>query len=248
MGTHSLVSETVPIDFVSVEEHEKLRKGFQEFIYIISHDLQAPLRHAREFNKLMLKEMDADSNDDQKLYADYVQLAVNQAEAMMEGVLKYSRLNTQTDTKININLSNLIDAVLEEYTSLILETSANITKEVLPEIFGDAPMIEQLFSILIQNSLKYQKPEIAPIIKLSSIPVENGCQFSIEDNGVGMDSNTRKIAFEIFRPIRKYSSTSGIGIGLTMAKKIVESHGGDIWIDPEYTNGTRINFTIATER
>lgn len=241
-------NKAAPEGYVSIDEYEKLRKEFEEFVYIISHDLQAPLRHTREFNKLLLNNMHDEGSDEQKLYVDNIQLGVDHAEAMIEGMLKYSRLNTQVDLKNTIDLSALIDVVVEKHADQVISSATNIFAEAMPDIFANQPQIEQLFSILFDNSLKNQNPQTSPNIKITAEPIEKGHRFSVEDNGTGMNANTRSIAFEIFRPIRKFNDHSGIGIGLTMAKKIVESHGGEIWVDPEFTAGTKINFTIIDER
>lgn len=228
------------------EKYEKISKEFEEFVYIISHDLQAPLRHTREFNKMLLKNLSEENDAQQFEYVKRIEQGVSHSEAMIAGMLKYSRLNTDMRVQDKVNLTELISKIVEDKKALFDEHDIALSFEDMPEMLADESQMHMLFSELIQNSINFRNANRALEIKIASEKIDNGYLFNVEDNGNGIKSRDKDTVFEIFRPLRNFGKQQniGVGMGLTIAKKIVEIHNGEISINTDAEYGVCVDFNI----
>lgn len=221
------------------------KKELEDFIYIVSHDLNAPLRHIREFGKLLAKKMDDRLSEEEKEYLFYMQDGVNKAETMLGGLLQCSRLSTQAEEHSEFSADEAARQALESLQSSVDKEQAKVSISALPDkISGDEKQIEQLFALLLKNTLKFKKEDTAPVVTVSAQEGDDHWQFCVEDNGIGIDEAQHERVFTMFRRLNIHEENPGAGIGLTLAKKIVESHDGKIWIESELEQGTRIFFTL----
>ncbi len=219
------------------------KKELEEFSYIVSHDLNAPLRHIREFSKLLMDSLEGKISEEEKLYFRYVRDGTIQVESMIASLLDYSRLNTQSSDFKEFNLSKLTCEVLES-----LHGEYTIKSDGLPEIFkGDEGQIFILIDNLLRNAIKFKKTGAKANINFSA--EQNGSEwtFSISDDGFGIPVNQMNNVFKIFKTINPNDGVAGTGVGLALCKKIVDRHGGNIWIDPDYADGTKVCFTLADD-
>lgn len=225
------------------KELSESNSELERFAYVTSHDLQEPLRMVTSFLQLLEKRYK--DKLDQKAH-EYISYAIDGAERMKRlilDLLEYSRVNSSVIEKEDINVNEIIADLKLMYKNLLLETNGTINSENLPLIKGNKTQILQLFQNLISNAFKYrsQKP---PIIDISFKDNSSYYTFTVKDNGIGIDPKFFHKIFIIFQRLHKREQYSGTGIGLAICKKIVEKHGGKIWVASEPGHGSTFYFTV----
>lgn len=220
---------------------EETNKELDNFAYIVSHDLKAPLRGIGSLANWLLTDY-KDKLDEEG--ADIINLLVNRVERMknfIEGILQYSRVTRVKENYVEIHLDKLLKDVIE-----LLSPPENIkiiVNSELPIIMGEVIYIEQIFQNLISNAIKFMdKPEGEIIINCNSI--ENFYEFSVSDNGAGIDEKYFNKIFMIFQTLQPRDKFESTGIGLSIVKKIVETSGGKIWLESRLNKGTTFYFTL----
>jgi two-component system CheB/CheR fusion protein len=216
----------------------------ERFAYIASHDLQEPLRMVSSFLQLLQKKYGGhlDAKADQ-----YIHYAVDGAErmkALIMDLLEYSRVGTGKDGFGWVNTEIVLGEVCDVFREKIISARATIDVAPLPTVWGDKVQLTQLFQNLLSNALKYHS-EQRPMIRMRA--EEQSCcwKFSIEDNGIGIDPQFFDKIFIIFQRLHNKNDYSGTGIGLAICKKIVERHGGKIWVESMPEKGSLFYFTIT---
>lgn len=224
------------------EELARSNAELEQFAYVASHDLQEPLRMVTSYVQLLEKrykdKLDQDANE-------FIAFAVdgsNRMRTLIQSLLEYSRVNRVKPFE-PINVNELLEVVLHDLRDTIQTSHAVVKVNKLPEIFGDHILIGQLFQNLISNAIKF-KGEKEPEIIISGEIKENEYLFSVRDNGIGIDKEYSKKIFVIFQRLHTKDKYPGTGIGLAICKKIVERHGGEIWLDSAPGEGSTFYFTI----
>ncbi|MCE3221897.1 MAG: putative Sensor histidine kinase with region [Nitrospira sp.] len=227
----------------SVVELGRSNADLQQFAYVASHDLQEPLRMVSSYTQLLARrykgKLDADADE-------FIAFAVNGANRMqrlIQDLLAYSRVSrgsrqgelTSVEAALNYALDNLRNAAHE--------SGAMVTHDPLPTVTGDEKQLAQLLQNLLSNALKFRGPE-PPRIHVSAERVDEEWLFSIRDNGIGLDPQYADRIFVIFQRLHNRQDYPGTGIGLAICKKIVERHGGRIWVASEPGKGATFYFTI----
>lgn len=215
----------------------------QQFAYIASHDLQEPLRMVSSFLQLLQKKYQGklDETADQ-----YIHFAVDGAERMKKlifDLLEYSRVGTNREIFIDTDLNEVVSNVLTVFAGQIEEAKASVVISKLPIVRGHKTQLSQLFQNLIGNALKYNNSP-APNIEIGCEEKKEAWQFYVKDNGIGIDRKFFDKVFIIFQRLHNKNEFSGTGIGLAICKKIVERHGGSIWIESEPGKGSTFFFTL----
>lgn len=234
-------------------ENNDYKKELNEFTYIVSHDLNAPFRHIREFTKLLINKIDDRVADDEKEYCQYIQNSVEKAEAMLEALLVYSRLNTFAHDFSDIDLTDIIDGVFQYHHEEIAHNNISTEYTEIPQnICGDKEQITILFRCLIQNAIQYRNKDVNTQHKIILTGVENPKNkdewlFTIHDNGRGIHEKYLDQIFTIFKTAHFDEELETVGAGLTIAKKIIWRHGGKIWIDSELGHYTTVRFTLRKQ-
>lgn len=214
----------------------------EQFAYVASHDLQEPLRMVTSYVQL-LEERYKDKLDTDA--AEFIAFAVDGTDRMrnlIHSLLEYSRVNKIRPYEI-IKLNHLVDHVLLDLKNLIQDTNTKIKVDKLPDIYGDSLLITQLFQNLISNSIKF-KNSPNPEIYITGKKIDDEYLFSIKDNGIGISKEYSDKIFVIFQRLHTKDKYPGTGIGLAICKKIVEQHGGKIWLESKLGEGTTFYFTI----
>lgn len=217
----------------------------EQFAYVASHDLQEPLRTVATYLQLLEKRY-KDKLDPE--VADFIAYAIggsNRMRALIHSILEYSRINRIKPFE-DINMNLLLNEVLENIRVSIKENNVTIKINELPEIYGDYVLINQLFQNLIENAIKFRKA-INPEIIISGKKQGHEYLFSVTDNGIGMKKEFTNKIFDIFQRLNSREEYSGTGIGLAICKKIVERHGGEIYVESEAGKGSTFYFTIKWE-
>ncbi|HVV07389.1 MAG TPA: ATP-binding protein [Puia sp.] len=227
-------------------ELERSNRELQEFAYIASHDLQEPLRMVGSFLQL-LQRRHADKLD--KEANEYIHYAVDGAERMkrlISDLLNYSRTHKE-QTIEKVDIGETIREALKNLTVSINDSGAMIQFEDMPVLHADPAQMLQLFQNLISNSIKFRKEGVIPLIKIAAIKDKEQWLFSVEDNGIGIDQQYAEKVFVIFKKLHSKAKFEGTGIGLAIAKKIVEQHGGKIWFESAPGKGTIFYFTLQSD-
>jgi|GEM_PF-6075785 len=222
-------------------------KELEQFAYIASHDLQEPLRMVTSFLSKIEEKYEPLLDDKGK---KYIYLAVDGATRMRQiilDLLEYSRAGKMIDNLTQVNVNELLADIQVLYREIIQEKGAVLKFDSLPIIIGAKPAIHQLFRNLIGNSLKYSKEDEKPVILITGKETPTHFQFSVEDNGIGIDPQFFEKIFVLFQRLHDKSEYSGTGIGLSICKKIIERHKGEIWLDSSENKGTVFNFTISKD-
>lgn len=220
---------------------------FRDYAYSVSHDLSAPVRAMVEFSKLLTTEHSASLNDEGREYLSIIISSGQKMQQMMEGLLQFSRLNTMAKPFALVP----VDKILQD-CQIILKEQLSTKKAVLeiekmPMIYADAEQLMQLFLLLLDNAIKFQSADNKPHIKITAVESEAVWQFSIEDNGIGIDIRFQEKIFKLFQRLHAEEEYPGVGAGLTLAQKIIHRHGGTIWFESVTKKGTKFNFTIPKQ-
>lgn len=232
------------------EQAEDLRRSnaeLEQFAYVASHDLQEPLRKVASFCQLLEKRY-GDKLDDRG--TEYIAFAVDGAKRMqilINDLLTFSRVGRLNATETAVDLDAVLDDALANVATAIEETGARIERpaEGLPTIFGDPTLLTMLWQNLVGNAVKFRREGVSPRVVIDCGPSDSDqWSFSVSDNGIGIAAEFSEKVFVIFQRLHGRDAYTGTGIGLALCKKIVEHHGGTIWIDNEYTDGTRFRFTL----
>ncbi|HMK17033.1 MAG TPA: CHASE3 domain-containing protein [Chitinophagaceae bacterium] len=223
-------------------ELERKNREIEQFAYIASHDLQEPLRSISNFSKLLSEKLG--DHPDKKI-RDYTGLVTGGATRMSNlifDLLEYSRIGKDVSKSV-IDCDKLVHEVLTDMVADIKENNAEIHVSKLPLVHG-YPYLKSLFQNLLSNAIKFHKAETHPVIQISAIDKGSEFQFTIKDNGIGMEKIYHERIFIIFQRLHSRAEYEGTGIGLSQCKKIVELHGGKIWVESEPGKGSTFIFTI----
>jgi PAS domain S-box-containing protein len=218
-------------------------KELEQFAYITSHDLREPLRMITSFLQLLQRRYEDKLDEDANEFIEFAVAGAKRLDNMTNDLLSYSRIASSKRQIKLVNFEEVLNEALQNLKIPIEENEAVITHEPLPTIKGDAKLKVQLFQNIIGNALKYRS-EKTPEIHISAKKKNDHYVFSIKDNGIGMSKEHLKKIFTIFQRLHTHEEYEGTGIGLAIAQKIVQQHGGDIWVESTPGEGSTFYFTI----
>jgi light-regulated signal transduction histidine kinase (bacteriophytochrome) len=227
----------------SVEELARSNADLQEFAFAASHDLQEPLRTVGGFVQLLQRKYGHRLDAEAQTFIQYAVEGVQRMETLIKDLLTYSRVNTHGKELTPTDAGVAFNAALGNLHALIVETTAEISRGELPTVRADASQLIQLFQNLLGNALKFRS-EAPPKIDVSARREGNFWQFSIRDNGIGIEPKFHNTVFEAFRSLHTRKKYPGTGIGLATCKKIIERHGGRIWVESKLGEGATFHFTL----
>ncbi|MEN6329044.1 MAG: MEDS domain-containing protein [Methanobacteriaceae archaeon] len=217
-------------------------RDLEQFAYVASHDLQEPLRMVGSFAQLLEKRYKARLDEDADDYIAFIVDGAHRMKRLIDDLLAFSRLNTGAGEFEKINLEVVLSDVLLNLQTSVKKKKAQVTIGPLPAISGDPTQIQQLFQNLIINGIKFQD-DGSPLIEVSAQESGDEWIFAVSDNGIGIRSDHQKQIFNVFSRLNAYEY-EGSGIGLSIAKRIVERHGGQIWVESEPGEGSTFYFTL----
>lgn len=221
-------------------------KELEHFAYIASHDLQTPLRHITSYVQLVIAKIKETTKIDAEMekWIRYITNGTQQMKSLIDDLLTYSRVGRVDTTVQEVDITKVIEEVSEGLQEPIRATNAKIIYENIPVIYGTRTQLYQLFQNLIENAIKFQKHDLAPIVTIRCEDQGSFWKFYISDNGIGFDPKFSTRIFSMFQRLHTSSEYSGTGIGLAVCKKIVESHGGEIGVDSTEGKGSTFFFTL----
>ncbi len=227
-------------------ELERSNEELEQFAYVASHDLTEPLRTIGGFVQLLQHRYRGKLDEQGDRFIEATASGVERMEAMIDALLKLSRIG---QTKVGVELVDCEQAVEQASLNLrpvISEHKAKLQVGELPEFLGEPALIGELFQNLISNAVKYGDPE-SPVVSVSAERIDGEWIFSVEDNGAGIDPKQATRVFEMFKRLHDRDQ-AGAGIGLAICKRIVDKHGGRIWVEPRSDGGSAFRFAIPAAR
>ncbi len=229
---------------IKSKQLEISNKDLEYFAYIASHDLQEPLRMISSFLQLLEKKLKNKLDPEAKEYIDFAVDGSKRMKNMINDLLSYSRLISKKTQFEKININQIFKEVVLDLSEKIKETEAKVNSSSLPEIIADKVKINRIFQNLISNSLKFLRKGVPPEITVDCKENAEEYLFSIKDNGIGIKKEYCEKIFLLFQRLNRNNNFPGTGIGLAECKKIVELHGGKIWVESEIDKGSAFYFTI----
>jgi PAS domain S-box-containing protein len=229
------------------EELARSNAELQQFAYVASHDLQEPLRMVTSYLGLMEKKFGSELNPKAKEYMGFAVDGSQRMKGLIDDLLQYSRVDSQPIVLEVVDMNELVKVVEEDHQVSIRESKAELIVGPLPTIWADKVQIKQLLTNLISNAIKFHDSK-PPRIEVSAVTYGDEFVFTVKDNGIGIDQRHGDKLFKMFSRLHTRDEYPGTGIGLAIAKKIVERHGGKIWFESEVGKGTAFYFTIPTAK
>ena len=229
------------------EQAEELRRSnrdLEQFAYVASHDLQEPLRKVASFTQLLSSRYRGQLDERADQYIDFAVDGAKRMQRLINDLLGFSRVGRIGTEVTDVDMGAVLEQVVADLGPLIEEAGAQVTGGDLPNVRGEAPLLTQLVANLVGNSLKFRRPGVPPRVRLEAQRVGDVWQFSCQDNGIGIDPQYAERVFVIFQRLHAKEVYEGTGIGLALCKKIVEFHGGDIWVDQAVAEGSVVRWTL----
>ncbi len=246
--TSKLRRSTMEADKTTLHNNtEAIRAEFKDYAYSVSHDLSAPVRAMVEFSRLLTTEHADTLNDEGKEFLSLIIENGEKLQEMMDGLLAYSRLNTMAKPFCEVSPSRIVEDCRTILEKQILISGTEIHVSEMPTIKADTEQLMQVFHALIDNGIKFQPKENKPIINISAEEKDGAWQFAVTDNGIGIDPKYQEKVYQLFQRLHTDDEYPGVGIGLTLAKKIVQRHGGNIWYEPNPDQGITSYFTVPVQ-
>jgi PAS domain S-box-containing protein len=231
----------------TTDELARSNADLQQFAYVASHDLQEPLRIIESFVKLLARRYKDKLDDKAEEFIGFTIDGVRRMQELIKDLLEYSRVGTKGINLKPVDFSLAVDRAVRNLKSAVEESNAAITHDDLPNIIADASQLGSLFQNLFSNAIKFHGGE-APRIHVSAEKRENDWIFSVKDNGIGIKHSETQRIFAVFQRLHGRGEYPGTGIGLAICKRIVERHGGQIWVESEPGKGSVFYFTIPDRK
>jgi signal transduction histidine kinase len=231
------------------QAEDALRRSNEDlgrFSYTVAHELSEPLRTITVHAQLLERRLSAELSSDLAESFQFVMQSAHRMRSFIDDLLRYSHATHHSGSNLTqIDVDVILTQVLFHLDAVIQSKSAKITHDALPQLVGDA-RIEHVLQNLIGNAIKYSRPGVAPEVHVSARQENGSWLFSVRDNGIGIEPQYKEGIFQVFRRLHG-RDVAGHGIGLALAQKIVEGHGGKIWVESEPGVGSTFYFTVPQE-
>ncbi|TDC05193.1 sensor histidine kinase [Nonomuraea longispora] len=232
---------------VATDQSEELRRSngeLEQFAYVASHDLQEPLRKVASFSQMLEQRYGPQLDDRARQYIHYAVDGAKRMQLLINDLLDFSRVGRVTSEKTAVESGVALDAALDNLSAMVEETGATVTRDELPQVTGNRMQLTQLFQNMIENAVKFRSEE-PPRVHVGAERSGEMWEFSCSDNGIGVEPKYADRIFLIFQRLHPRDVYPGTGIGLALCRKIVEYHGGRLWLDGDaQSGGTTFRWTL----
>lgn len=225
------------------KELERSNADLEQFAYTVSHDLQSPLTVIGGFAQLLAKHSQGKLDDKEEEFLVQIQDGVKRQQRLINDLLEYSRVTTQGKAFSAVDCNTLLQQVLIDLSLIVQEKRAVVTSDPLPTVMADASQLGRVFQNLIGNALKFCQGE-CPQVQIGAAHQDREWRFWVRDNGIGIAPKDCNRIFQMFERLHSSSKYAGTGLGLAICRKIVERHGGRIWVEPAPGQGSTFYFTL----
>ncbi len=227
----------------TTKELARSNRDLEQFAYVASHDLQEPLRMVASYLALLKEEYGGKLSEEADTYIGFSVDGAKRMQTLIRGLLAYARVDTRGRTLQSVPAERCVEAALESLHLAMEEADATVTHGELPPVTADVGQLTQLFLNLLGNALRF-RGEDPPEVRVEAVREGDDWVFSVQDNGLGIASAHQDRVFEIFRRLHSREAYEGTGMGLALCKRIVERHGGRIWVESEEGEGATFRFTL----
>jgi signal transduction histidine kinase len=229
------------------EELARSNTELEQFAYVASHDLREPLRMVSSFLTLLERHLGDKLDGEGREFMGYARDGAQRMDQMIMDLLQYSRVGRMETTMEQVDLADVLETARQELAPKIAEAGATLSVEgTLPTVAGYPGELARLFQNIVGNAIKYRAPDRAPQVTVRACPVDDGWQVTVADNGIGIEPQFFERIFAIFQRLHTRTQYEGSGIGLAICKKIVEHHGGRIWVESQPGAGSAFHFVLPT--
>lgn len=226
-------------------ELSRSNADLEQFAYVASHDLKEPLRNIASYVQLLQRRYQGKLDEDADAFIGYTVEGVRRMQVIINELLAYSRIGTGPLTTAPVQTGVLVSAVLGNLKAAISEAGAVVdVAGPLPVVMGDSGQLASVFQNLLANALKYRRDDVRPEVKVAVSDMGGLWRFSIADNGIGIDPAYQQQIFELFKRLHSRDRYTGSGIGLAVCQRVVERHGGAIWVESIPGQGACFHFTL----
>ncbi|WP_413453096.1 ATP-binding protein [Georgenia phoenicis] len=226
-------------------ELEASNRDLEQFAYVASHDLQEPLRKVASFTQLLERRYGDQLDERGHQYIEFASDGARRMQRLIQDLLAFSRLGRGDAEPTQVQVGECLTDALGNLSEMLEETGAEVTSDPLPEVLGHAGLLTQLLQNLVANAVKFRRPEETARIHVGVQRVGSEWLFRCSDNGIGIEPRHAERVFAIFQRLHAKDAYSGTGIGLAMCKRIVEHHGGRIWVEhQDPSEGTTVRWTL----
>ena len=228
------------------QELEVSNQELEKFAYVASHDLQEPLRAVVSYAELLKEENEGRLGAEADEYIDFIVDGGKRMQQLIRDLLAFSRIGTRGKPFVPTECEKVLNQVLKNLQMSVKESNAIITWDPLPNVMADPSQLTQLFQNLISNSIKFRSNK-QPQIHISAQLIPGYFQFCVRDNGIGIEPSYAERIFVIFQRLHSRRQYEGTGIGLAICRRIVERHGGKIWVESVLSKGASFYFTLPSD-
>lgn len=227
----------------SEDEKRRCSEDLEQFAYVASHDLQEPLRMVASYTELLAQRYQGKLDERADKYIYYAVDGAKRMQRLLADLLIFSRVGSQGKALEPVSAEQVVKRVVDTLAGAIHRADASVRVGPLPTVLADERQLGQLFQSLIDNALKFQG-ETPPVIEIGAVRLDDRWQFSVKDNGIGIDRSHMERIFQMFQRLHERGKYGGSGAGLAIAKRILERHGGRIWLESEPRVGSTFFFTL----
>lgn len=229
---------------------ERSNRDLEQFAYVASHDLQEPLRKVSSFCQLLKRRYGGELDDRADQYIDFAVDGAQRMQRLINDLLTFSRVGRTSEGFQPVDLGAIATSAAAQLETARAEVNGEIVIGELPDLLGDPTLLRQLLTNLIGNGLKFHRDGVEPVVRVSAEQTDEVWEIAVADNGIGIDPEYADKVFVIFQRLHGRDRYPGTGIGLALAKKIVEFHDGRIWLDTDSAggSGTTIRFTLPATK
>jgi PAS domain S-box-containing protein len=232
----------------NMSDLESSNKELEQFAYAASHDLQEPVRLMSTYTQLLREKLGSSLEDDNIRIMDHIVNSSRRMSGLINGLMEFSRVGKQELILEIVDCTDIINAVVEDFRQKIKESNADVSIGRLPEVLCDPLLVNIVFHNILCNSIKFAKPGQPIKVDIDAIVHNQVAEFTVKDNGIGIKEKYLEEVFIIFKRLNSRDDYDGDGIGMSVARKIVELHGCKIWAESTFGEGTTIHFTLPIPR
>jgi len=230
----------------ATHELERSNAELEQFAYIASHDLSEPLRMVTSYLQLLQRRYDGRLDEDADEFIRYAVDGAKRMQSLITDLLAFSRVGRGDAEMTDVALRDIVDTALANLTNRVERTGARIDVGELPVVQGEPVLLTAVFQNLIGNALKFHGEE-PPVVRVDAVRADGTWTITCRDEGIGIDPEYAERIFAIFQRLHPKETYEGTGIGLALCRKIIEHHGGRIWLDTQAQRGATFHFTLPAQ-